>query len=307
MKRFIKLLSKNSVGEVFGGKTISGFFIWSAMIVFLFSSMIFFALPVKAEAEELPAYLADRGKGVPLSMFGTYIEKGELIIYPFYEYYYDHNAEYDPSEFGYGTMEEDHRGTYEAHEGIIFLGYGISENLAAEFEIAVITARLEKADDDTTNMPDEIEESGLGDVEGQIRWRFLNETESMPDLFTYFETVFPLQKSRKIIGTQDWELKLGVGVTKGFGFGTLTIRTAAEYDRGEDKVAGGEYALEYLKKLSDHFKLYLGIEGEDDEVEMIPEIEWEITESVAARLNLAFGLTSKATDFAPEAGVMFRF
>lgn len=276
-------------------------------IALLLGSMVFFLSPVAAEADELPYYLADRGKGVPLSMFGTYIESGQLILYPFYEYYYDRDAEYDPSEFGYGTAEQDYRGKYEAHEGLIFIGYGISENVAAEFEVAVISARLKKASDDTSSMPDEIKESGLGDVEGQLRWRFLNESESRPELFTYFETVFPLQKSKKIIGTQDWEFKLGIGATKGFSFGTLTIRTAAEYDRAEDNVAVGEYALEYLKKLSNHFRVFLAIEGEDDEVELIPEIQWHINDNVVAKLNVGYGLTSKATDFAPEMGVMFIF
>ncbi|MFC1523410.1 hypothetical protein ACFL6N_01335 [Thermodesulfobacteriota bacterium] len=56
-------------------------------------------------------------------------------------------------------------------------------------------------------MPDEISESGLGDVEGQIRWRFMEEDQSRPELFTYFETVFPFQKDKQIIGTQDWEFK----------------------------------------------------------------------------------------------------
>ena len=36
-----------------------------------------------------PIYLQDRGAGVSTSMFGTYVRKGELIVYPFYEYYRD--------------------------------------------------------------------------------------------------------------------------------------------------------------------------------------------------------------------------
>jgi hypothetical protein len=40
---------------------------------------------VSTAQEELPVYLRDRGEGVATSMFGTYIERGELLIYPFYE------------------------------------------------------------------------------------------------------------------------------------------------------------------------------------------------------------------------------
>jgi hypothetical protein len=35
--------------------------------------------------QEAP-WLADRGPGIPTSLFGTYITKGEFLVYPFYEY-----------------------------------------------------------------------------------------------------------------------------------------------------------------------------------------------------------------------------
>ena len=44
----------------------------------------------------LPEYLKDRGTGIATPMFGTYIRPGELIIYPFGEYYPDNNFEYSP-------------------------------------------------------------------------------------------------------------------------------------------------------------------------------------------------------------------
>ena len=69
-------------------------------------------------------------------------------------------------------------------------------------------------------------------------------------MFSYFETVFPLQKDKELIGTPDWELKLGTGVTKGFSWGTITLRAAAEYDGAESAVEVGEYAVEYVKRLS---------------------------------------------------------
>lgn len=266
--------------------------------------------PFQAFAEDdLPYYLGDRGKGTPLSMFGTYIEKGEFIIYPFYEYYYDQDAEYSPAELGHGP-DKDYRGRYRAHEGLIFLGYGITENLAFELEAAVITARQYRADDDTTSlstMPPKVEESGLGDVEGQIRWRWAGETPSRPEFFTYFETVFPLQEDKKLIGTQHWEYKLGVGLSKGFHWGTVTLRTAAEYSTEESKVEAGEYAVEYLKRISRLFRFYVGVEGSQDEVELIADLQFHILPKAFIRINNAFGVTSKATDYAPELGVLFYF
>ena len=84
----------------------------------------------------------------------------------------------------------DFRSKYRASEGLIFFGYGITERLAVEFEAAVISATLEKSKDDPSAMPDKLKESGLGDVEGQFRWRWAKENERRPELFSYFETVF---------------------------------------------------------------------------------------------------------------------
>ena len=256
--------------------------------------------------EDLPYYLRDRGAGTPLSMFGTYIEKGEFIVYPFYEYYYDQDAEYSPAELGY-DLDEDFRGRYRAHEGLMFLAYGIMDDLALELEAAVIRAKQYRSDDDPSGMPSKVEESGLGDVESQLRWRFARETAARPEFFTYFETVFPLQEDKKLIGTQDWEYKLGVGVSKGLRFGTITLRSAAEYSTEEGKVEGGEYAVEYLKRVSGLFRFYVGVEGSQDEVELIADLQFHIFRNAFIRVNNAFGVTSKATDYAPEFGVLFHF
>lgn len=45
-------------------------------------------IPTLATAADqpLPDFLQDRGSGVPTSQFGTYIERGQWMVYPFYEY-----------------------------------------------------------------------------------------------------------------------------------------------------------------------------------------------------------------------------
>ena len=262
--------------------------------------------PCVAGTQQLFDRARDRGTGVPISMFGTYVNRGELILYPFFEYYRDSDAEYSPNEFGFG-IDADFRGRYRASEGLIFVGYGISDRLAVEIEGAIINARLEKASADTTAMPALIEESGLGDVEGQLRWRWSRETDRRPELFSYFETVFPLQKNRLLIGTQAWEFKLGTGLVRGFRWGTTTLRAAVEYDGAERSAALGEYALEYLKRISPAVLVFAGVEGSEDEVEGITELQLSLRQNVVLKLNNAIGLTSKAADWAPEIGVMFRF
>lgn len=260
--------------------------------------------PTGGLSQETPAYLRDRGPGIPMSQFGTYVRKGELLIYPFYEYYKDNNLEYEPAEFGHGSIQE-FRGRYKANEGIFFIGYGISDRLAIELEAGVISARLNKSESDLTTLPSEIKESGLSDVEGQIRWRWNNETMGKPEFFNYFETVFPTGEKNSLIGTSDWEFKLGAGLVKGYRWGTVTLRGGIDYSAAEKVFGIGEYAIEYLKRISSSFRFFVMMEGSEDEIAVVPEIQWHVSPQLFFKLNTGFGVTSKATDFAPEVGVMF--
>ena len=254
-----------------------------------------------------PPYLRDRGDGVRTSLLGSYVRKGELLVYPFFEYYYDKDLEYKPIELGYGTSSTDYRGKYRGSEGILFFGYGVTADVALEFEGAVISAEIEtSAADTSTGKPATVQESGLGDVEGQIRWRFQRETATRPELFTYFGTVFPLQKDKHLIGTQHWEHFFGLGLVRGFPWGTLTVRVAAEYSA--QTFDAGEYAFEWLRRFSPKWRVVAAIEGNQvDEISFITEAQWSPSRQVTFKFNNALGLTQNATDFAPEVGVMFSF
>ena len=212
--------------------------------------------------------------------------------------------EYVPFEFGF-TSKQEFRGRLRAHEGLIFIGYGVSDRLAIEFEAGVITADLDKSDKDLSPLPATLEESGLSDVEGQIRWRWNYESGKTPEFFNYFEYVFPTGEKNSLIGTSDWEFKLGGGLIKGFSWGTITFRVTVDYTAAEDKIEPGEYALEYLKRVSNRFRFFVMLEGSQDEAELIPEIQWHINRNMFLKANSGFGVTSKATDIAPEIGIMF--
>jgi hypothetical protein len=255
----------------------------------------------------LPLYLEDRGTGVATSMFGTYIRKSEVIVYPFFEYYRDGNLEYNPDELGAAGLT-DYRGRYRASEGLLFFGYGLTDDLAIEMEVAAISATFEKSPEDTSTLPATIAESGLGDVEGQLRWRWKRETETRPELFSYFEFVFPHSEEKVLIGTPGWELKLGTGLTRGFRWGTITLRAAIDYEEASTSHFDlGEYAVEYLKRVSPRWRFYVGLEGSSDEVSLITEAQWFVTRNIFVKLNNGLGLTSKATDWTPEVGVIFAF
>ena len=252
-----------------------------------------------------PVYLQDRGTGVPTSMFGTYIRKKELIVYPFYEYYRDRDFEYKPEEFGV-RGDVDFRGRYRAHEGLLFFGYGLGDDIAVEFEAAVISASMNKSPMDTSALPAVIKESGLGDIEGQVRWRWRRETAERPELFSYAEAVVPHARRKALIGTPGVELKFGTGLVRGFRWGTVTARAAVDYSHASSSPWDlGEYALEYLKRLSPRWRVYAGLEGTQDEVSLITEAQWHVLPGGFVRFNNGVGLTSKATDWTPELGMLF--
>jgi len=259
--------------------------------------------PLTAQAE--PSYLRDRGTGVRMSMLGTYVHQGELLVYPFFEWYADHNLEYKPSELGYGSTL-DYRGRYRASEGILFLAYGITPDVAVEVEGAVITAELRTSASDTFTVPARVRESGLGDVEGQIHWRTQRESETQPEIWTFFEAVLPLQRNQHIIGTQDWEFSGGVGFTKGYRWGTMTLRLSAEY--ADRQLDAGEYAVEYMRRLSPKWRVIAAIEGTQlDEVSLLTEVQCHFGRHAYLKLNNGWGFTPNATDIAPEVGIMFSF
>lgn len=260
-----------------------------------------------SQESDLPYYLQDRGRGISTSQFGTYVEAGELLVYPFYEYTKTTGFEYKPRELGF-TGSEDYLGTIVDREYLLFFSYGISDRLMIELEGALyIKSTFDKAANDPSDVPARIEESGLGDVETQIRWRWSEETENRPEMYSFVEVVFPFQKNRTLIGTSDWEGAFGYGVIRGFRWGTITGRVAFAYDGADKAVEFGEYAFEYLKRVSPHWRLVATIEGESDEVSLIGEAQWHFADWAFLKLNSGFGLTTRAPDIAPEVGIMFRF
>lgn len=262
---------------------------------------------VARASEDLPVYLRDRGTGVSTSLVGTYVRGGELLVYPFYEYTLNNDQEYKPAELGYG-VEHDYTAKRTDHEALLFLAYGITKDIGFEFESALWTTSTQhKAAADTSAMPSSLKESGFGDTQAEVRWRWMTETPNRPELFTYFEAVFPFQKDRVLIGTQEWELVPGIGLIKGFRWGTLTGRISASYLPGDGTFELGELDAEYLKRTSEKWRWALSVEGEQDEWAAIPEIQWHFKPNAFAKLNDGIGLTAKAPDQAPEVGIVFSF
>jgi hypothetical protein len=251
---------------------------------------------------ESPGYLQDRGPGLATSLFGTYVERGQWLVYPFYEYEKTSAFEYKPSEVGF-TGNQDYLGNLVTHEFDLYLAHGFTDRLMVELEGQLqTTATLDRAADDTSGVPAQLKESGLGEIEGQVRYRWQAESERRPEVFSFMEVVLPLQKDKHLIGAQDWGGAIGFGAIKGYAWGTLTARASIAYDDGSFEP--GEYALEYLKRLSPRWRCVAALEGESDELSFIGEAQYFFTRHAYLKLNSGFGLTRKAPDFAPEIGLM---
>jgi len=246
--------------------------------------------------------------GIPTSLFGTYIKKGEFLVYPFFEYTRTNNYEYKPSELGF-PGDQDVLGKLMETEYLLFLGYGITDRLAIEFEAAVhSTVKFERAPLDMSGVPDRIDESGVGDVETNIRWLWTLPDPARPTWYSFLKAVYPTQKDKNFLGTQDWEGELGFGFVKTFSWGALNGRVSFAYDGGDaNKFEFGEYGLEAIFQSSPNLRLVTALEGESDELSAIGEIQYAFAKNATLKLNLGVGLTQKTADFAPEIGILFRF
>jgi len=268
-------------------------------------------VPWAAAEDALPVYLQDRGEGVTTSLFGTYVRGGELLVYPFYEFYSFSDEPYSGEDLEISDDEEEYSGRLRAHEAILFFAYGITDDLAIELESKLYEkASLKRASNDmTSGLTDKFSESqSFGALQAQLRWRVLRETENRPEVYTWVEIDHPLKKEKVLVGSADWEGAIGIGFVKGFRWGTITPRASLGYSKEDDKWGAGEWAVEYLKRVSDHWRLVATVEGEaDKEISLIGEVQYSIAPRAVLKLNSGFGVHGPAPDFAPEVGIIFSF
>lgn len=244
------------------------------------------------------------------SLFGTFVRGGELLVYPFYEYERT-EEEYNGEDLGLADDDEDYVGDLDGHEALLFIAWGITEDIHLELESLLYEkAVLHKAPDDTTSgLINTYDESlAFPALQAQLRWRLHRETSTLPEVFTWVEVDHPLRTEKVLVGNADWEGALGVGFVKGFSWGTITPRLSLNYDHEENLLDIGEWAVEYFKRLNDQWRFVATIEGEkDQEISLIGEIQWHFSRQAYFKLNSGFGVHGPAPDVAPEVGIMFSF
>jgi len=270
--------------------------------------------PALAQPGALPRHLRDREAGIPTSMLGTYVQRRQLLVLPFYEHVSDRNQEYNPAILGYG-LNEDFRGKFRSSSEAVFIAYGLSDKIALEFEASHMRASLEKSSADPTATPAKIKESGLSDLEGQLRIRLVDERGRRPEIYGFVEVTVPTQKRKILIGSKDWDARPGIGFIRGFTWGTMTIWTTFEYNREKSAIQEaahvdiGETAIEYLRQMSRSWRFSLAFEGGDggapDEWELRPGLQGRIAEGIFLKVIQSVGVSSKAPDWTPQIGLMF--
>src|SRR5207247_9603916 len=108
-------------------------------------------------------------------------------------------------------------------------------------------------------------------------------------------------------GDGDCEHELGADVHQGVAWGALVRTDAGEYSEADEKVDWGGWGIEYVKRLSDRWRVVLALDGVQDDVEAVVELQWKLRPNITLKLNSGFGVTPKAPEFAPEFGVLFSF
>jgi len=264
----------------------------------------------------LPDYLRDRGAGVPTSRPGTYVGAGEWLAEPYLTYSSNKDFEYDPTDLGFPSAQASLKGNYHATEARLFAAYGLSDRVALELDAGAIDASLKKAPEDLSGMPPKLSESGLGQIRARISWQWMVESEHRPELFSYAEVVVPHDTRQSLTGTSDWVFNGGLGVIRGFRWGTMTARIGLEYDTAsQSQIDFHYYAIEYQRRVSPHFSLFLGyVVFEGDEAYIETELLWAPNPNVVVRLGNRLGVvssalsaTSNSAEYIPTLGVIIRF
>jgi hypothetical protein len=262
-----------------------------------------------AQHTPLPQHLRDRGLGLPTSLPGTYVERGQLLLFPYVAYTRDANMEYQPSALGYGSQTDDYRGEYWSTQAQFFLAYGVTDWLALEVETSRIHARFDKAPSDTSAVPARIDETGLADFEAQLRVRVARERGSRPEVFASLEIIPPQQQGKTLIREAPLDVKGGIGIIRGYRWGTLTFRTTVEYNHDDQAWDLGETSLEYLKQVSSAARLLVAIEGGEggapDDYALVTGLRWRLRPGLFLKFDNALGLQSKATDLESQVGLLF--
>ena len=241
----------------------------------------------------------DRGEGLPLSMFGTYIRSGQLVVMPVLRKCTATTTSVRSGELG--SRARPSCAGASTRTNVSCSSLRVLENIAAEFEIAGISASLDKSPLDDSALPPRLEHRALATSRAAPL--------AMEEGIRHAAGAVQLLRDRvsraaveALIGTPDWELKFGFGLTRGLRWGTISARRSLGMPTApgswESTRSSAEARVEPAAALR-RSRRQRGRARADHGSQIL------LTTRIVLKLNNSFGLTSKATDWAPEIGVMF--
>jgi hypothetical protein len=276
---------------------------------FILSFVLTFFIIEASYGQETFNFLRDRGPGMQTSLNATYLAEKEFLFYPFYEYNFVVNEEYIPMDLGY-DVDQAYEAKSSSHEALLYLGYGISDWLIAEAEVAFINFTQQKSSSDNSTMPSPYKESGIENIDFQLRWRYWKETSKKPELFSNFVLAVPSAGSNKIIGLTGYDFKFASGLIKGFRFGTMIVSSSFQYNTYDSQFDFLGLDIEYVKRLNDKFRVYVGFDGLPipDAFAVSTNLQIFPKPWMFIRLGNSFGIGSSGLiDFNQEIGVAIYF
>ena len=261
-----------------------------------------------APAQELPAYLADRGPGISTSQFATYVASRA-------------SSSSTPSTSTRGPPPSSTTRASSARSAARTSSASSSSTRPCSLSpTASRTASPSSSKGRSTPRPPSRRRPATratsppasrnrGWATSRARSAGAGERRRLPgpSFYSFLEIVFPLQENKLLIGTQDWEGALGLGFLRGYCWGTIGGRLAVAWDGEDSRLQLGEYAVEYIKRTSPRWRFLASLEGESEEVSLIGEAQWSFSLRAFLKLNCGFGLTELSPDVAPEVGILFRF
>jgi hypothetical protein len=220
------------------------------------------------------------------------------------------------------TYELNHFGGNEGgseSEGALWLGTGIVTGV----DLGVFIPFRQLSPDEGNS------ESGIGDVEAELKWNFLPESETAPALALKIGVGFPSADERKGLGSGGYDLFATLLAGKGFGpvetYLNLGYTRIDKLEVEPEEGAGGEEAETlnrsvYSASLAARWNVVeqLGLvaevqftsaeaKGDDAAVSATVGAIWQITPAVGIDVGGRFGLTDAAADWTILAGLNFAF
>jgi len=218
-----------------------------------------------------------------------------------------------PAETMHGGNTAMHSGTTTMHGG---QGHGHGNTATAAAPISTETAPT------VTEPVQQVvkrhgSESGVGDTSLDLSYRFLDETETLPEMSVHGGIKIPTADEDKGLGTGEMDYRFGVELVKELGGWSAELGMdynilgdPDDYDLDNYVSAYGELSTEFLPRLTTIFKLagaQAASEESDAELSAGLECDYDFDRAGTVYAGMDAGLSDGSPDFALYVGYSFSF